>query len=67
MICPTCHEEAELTTEDYGIGSYEFWGAKCFDTDIRTSTVCCETEVDPPDESGDCGDWLYERERAKQL
>ncbi|MFA5036970.1 MAG: hypothetical protein WC479_07325 [Candidatus Izemoplasmatales bacterium] len=45
-FCPHCDEVVEVTFEDVGIGSYEFWGAK--GTDVRWVPICskCQEELD---------------------
>jgi hypothetical protein len=47
MICPNCHADVQGTWIDEGIGTYEYWGAKCVDK--RMAFVC--EECDEPLES----------------
>lgn len=60
MICPNCHEDVEGVWEDVGIGSYEYWGAKGFDS--RMSFLCescgeeLETEQSYQDHISDQGE-----------
>jgi hypothetical protein len=42
VLCEACGQPAELTTVDYGIGAYEFWGIPGVHRDVHTVTVCCE-------------------------
>ncbi len=56
--CTECGEPCNASWEDFGIGSYEFWGQKCTQTDWQFVSDCCEAPVeeDPPEED-DRGDW----------
>jgi len=40
--CPDCHEECTAIIIDNGIGWYEFWGARCFDSKPEVVSNCCE-------------------------
>jgi hypothetical protein len=56
--CPECKGSTSAHYEDYGIGPFEFWGAKGYDTDTHYVTDCCEAIVDDqspgePDEPPD--------------
>lgn len=44
--CPDCHEMAEAIIVDNGIGAYEYWGAKCFDSKPEVVSNCCEAPLD---------------------
>lgn len=44
--CPDCHEMAEAIVVDNGIGYYEYWGAKCFDSRPEVVSNCCEAYLD---------------------
>lgn len=54
-FCSDCSEETFPKKVDFGIGPYEFWGARGFHKDIRTVSDCCGgtiedrygNEVDP--------------------
>ena len=51
IFCKECKEECQLVTIDNGIGHYEYWGAKGYDSQPFTGSNCCECEV--MDEDGD--------------
>ena len=40
--CTECGEECNTIIIDYGIGSYEYWGAKGVDIQIEAVSDCCE-------------------------
>ena len=44
--CPDCHEMAEAIVVDNGIGSYEFWGQKCFQSSPEVVSNCCEAPLE---------------------
>ena len=46
MICPHCHKDVEGKWEDQGIGSYEYWGAKCYDTKMVYVCESCDGELE---------------------
>ena len=55
-ICEACGKEANFKIEDFGIGAYEFWGAKGTHHDYQWISECCEAapeegtlEIDEPD------------------
>ena len=66
VLCPECGQPAIARAEDFGIGPYEFWGARYIDTDVHLVTDCCGVWVDAqaPDE-GDLADDAYERMRDR--
>lgn len=43
--CGECHAPCYGISADFGIGSYEFWGERGIDTDIRFVSKCCETTI----------------------
>lgn len=45
-ICSACHKEADFSYEDFGIGSYEFWGSKETHHDWQWVSECCEAPVE---------------------
>jgi hypothetical protein len=48
--CCACKQECSVIEVDFGIGSYEYWGAKGVDIDLQEVSDCCEadwTEEDP--------------------
>ena len=41
--CPHCHvADGDFYVEDVGIGSYEFWGQKCCDTNFQAFCGHCD-------------------------
>lgn len=45
-ICKECGETCDLTKVDEGIGSYEYWGARGFDSRIEIVSWCCHAEYE---------------------
>ena len=45
-ICPGCGEECSGAWVDFGVGHYEFWGARGFDRQIAFVSNCCEASLD---------------------
>lgn len=43
--CGECKKECNVVTVDYGIGPYEFWGAKGYDSRPADVSNCCEATV----------------------
>lgn len=43
-ICSDCSKESTAKVVDNGIGSYEYWGANCVDTQLEVVSECCEAE-----------------------
>jgi hypothetical protein len=43
--CIQCARDATETPVDFGIGSYEYWGAKGTHEDVQLVSECCEAEV----------------------
>lgn len=57
-ICPGCGvADPDIVLVDFGIGSYEFWGAPGYHTDEHLVTRCCEAQPEEfwplPPEPGD--------------
>ena len=47
MLCPGCKMlDPEMVWEDFGIGSYEYWGAPGTDIQWCYVTKCCEANVE---------------------
>ena len=44
-ICDACGESCTATMIDFGIGAYEFWGARGVHHDYSPVSPCCEAEV----------------------
>jgi len=40
--CTACDEPCNVITINFGIGSYEFWGAAGVDKQIEAVSDCCE-------------------------
>lgn len=40
-ICSGCGEKAVFRVEDFGIGSYEFWGSRGTHHDWQWISFCC--------------------------
>jgi hypothetical protein len=45
VICEACGQPCRVTTVDYGIGTYEYWGAPGFDVQLCDVSDCCEADV----------------------
>jgi hypothetical protein len=45
LWCGECKGPTEVQKVDFGIGSYEFWGQKGFDSQIAWVSTCCEADV----------------------
>lgn len=60
--CPGCGSWVEAIMQDYGIGSYEYWGSRGTHTDLRCVCPKCEEEVEEGLESFLCNSclWLYD-------
>jgi len=43
--CPECDYQGVLNLEDFGIGSYEYWGAKGTHRDFRWACPVCGIEI----------------------
>lgn len=43
--CTECGEQAVGTVVDFGIGSYEFWGAPGTDIQLCLVSQCCEAQM----------------------
>lgn len=44
-ICKNCGEECSIVAIDEGIGHYEYFGAKGYDSRIVHGSDCCECDV----------------------
>jgi hypothetical protein len=52
--CCSCKEECQVIEVDFGIGAYEYWGAKGVDIQIEEVSSCCEEDwTDEPPEGND--------------
>jgi len=66
-ICESCGEESAVTVIDNGIGHYEYWGAKCYDSQPEAVSECCEAPIFD-EHTGSCiseYDVKYEQECAR--
>lgn len=50
-LCSGCGQPACEIEVDYGIGDYEYWGARGVHRDVRRVTDCCEAELIENDKS----------------
>lgn len=44
-VCPSCGTECTGIWADFGIGAYEYWGARGVHTLMRFVSDCCEAEL----------------------
>lgn len=44
--CPACNKKTKCHVEDFGIGSFEFWGARGVHHDYVLVSNCCREAVD---------------------
>ncbi len=44
-FCGSCGEPCDVTSVDFGIGAYEYWGSKGVDRNVQTVSDCCEATV----------------------
>lgn len=53
--CTECKQECGVIEDDEGIGGYEYWGAKGYDSRIELRSACCDTDVteDMPEEDAE--------------
>lgn len=45
FYCGECKKECDWQVLDYGIGGYEFWGARGVDVNLQTVSKCCEGDL----------------------
>lgn len=43
-ICEECGKPCKVVNVDFGIGAYEYWGAKGNDVRIEAVSDCCEAD-----------------------
>lgn len=43
--CEECGKECTGQWVDFGIGPYEYWGARCVDTNYQYVSNCCEAPI----------------------
>lgn len=43
-VCKCCEKPCEVVAIDFGIGAYEYWGAKGVHVDIQEVSECCEDD-----------------------
>ena len=43
--CGSCKEECTAIEVDFGIGAYEFWGARGYDSRVEIVSDCCESPM----------------------
>ena len=44
--CSDCKQSADFKLEDFGIGAYEYWGARGTHHDYQWVSTCCEAPDD---------------------
>ena len=49
FICTDCGKPCHAGIVDFGIGCYEYWGAKGVDKNEQFVSQCCEAPVTTPD------------------
>ncbi len=56
--CCACKQECNVIEVDFGIGAYEYWGAKGVDIQIEEVSDCCEADwtEEEPDEDEESED-----------
>lgn len=68
MLCYTCGEcgkECDSLVVDYGIGPYEFWGARGWHTDKQLVSSCCGDVVLLGGKEYSYGEYMYDLECEK--
>ena len=45
LLCSSCGEVATGRSADFGIGAYEYWGAKCVDRNVQWVSTCCDATL----------------------
>lgn len=48
--CAECRQPCRDVKRDFGIGAYEYWGARAVDTNIQTVSHCCDGDLLTPEE-----------------
>lgn len=43
-VCKACDEPCRPVQIDLGIGAYEYWGARGFDSQLVWVSSCCEAD-----------------------
>lgn len=59
IICKECHTQCQVITVDFGIGSYEYWGAPGVDIQLAEVSNCCEADYEDLD-APEPPSWLTE-------
>lgn len=44
-FCSACRQPCEAHVMDFGLGWYEYWGYKCYDTNKQVVSKCCDATV----------------------
>ena len=47
--CKHCEKDVDVYSEDFGIGPYEFWGSKGYDSQIGFFCSECDEEIEDYD------------------
>jgi hypothetical protein len=53
--CSECRQLCADVERDFGVGSYEYWGADGCDSNVKRVSECCDGDLIAPDEFKD---WL---------
>lgn len=48
--CSECRQLCNAVERDFGIGAYEFWGARGCDVNLQTVSDCCDGDPLTPKE-----------------
>lgn len=48
--CSECRKPCNAVERDFGIGGYEFWGARGCDVNLQTVSDCCDGDPLTPEE-----------------
>lgn len=81
FVCTECKQPCRPKALDHGIGPYEFWGQKGYDSQPDVGSDCCEAPLlylgneytaadyaeDMEAERQDYADYLYESRRDDEL
>lgn len=65
--CKACGEPCNVVLIDFGIGSYEFWGAQGTDIQIEAVSDCCEDTVVDDDNKEITVQMVKEEEQLDRL
>jgi len=49
-VCSECRQPCRDVERDFGIGAYEYWGARGVDTNLQLVSECCDGDLLTPEE-----------------